>query len=92
MTMLMPVTLLAWSGEAGLPRWLGVLGAVVFAEQAIETVTIFGSIGFTEPGGATNLQLGAGLVATWILAFAVWGGIRGTPAESSRVVLDKRAV
>jgi len=76
--MITPVTLLALRGEAGLPRWLGVLGAVVFVEQAVETVTIFGSTGFAEPGGAMNLQLGAGLVWTWLLGFAIWGGLRTT--------------
>ena len=76
-TMIAPVTLLALQGRAGLPKWLGVLGAIAFVEQAIETITIFGSTGFTEPGGAMNLQLGAGLTAAWMLAFAVWGGIGG---------------
>jgi len=75
-TMMAPVTFLALRGQANLPRWLGALGAVAIAEQAIETVTIFGSSGFTEPGGAMNLQLGAGLVAAWLIAFALWGGIR----------------
>ena len=72
-----PVTLLALRGQAGLPRWLGVFGVIAFVEQAIETVTIFGSTGFTEPGGAMNLQLGAALTVGWWLAFAVWGGLRG---------------
>jgi hypothetical protein len=76
-TMMAPVTLLALRGRAGLPRWLGFLGAVAFLEQAVETITIFGSAGFTEPGGAMNLQLGAGLVWAWMLAFAAWGGVRG---------------
>jgi hypothetical protein len=76
-TMIAPVTLLALRGHAKLPWWLGVLGAVAFAEQAIETITIFGSAGFTEPGGPMNLQLGAGLTAAWMLAFAVWGSLRG---------------
>jgi hypothetical protein len=30
-----------------------------------------------------NLQLGAGLVAARLLAFAVWASIRGTPAKLS---------
>jgi hypothetical protein len=76
-TMIAPVTLLALRGRAGLPWWLGVLGAAAFVEQAVETVTIFGSAGFTEPGGAMNLLLGAALTASWMLAFAIWGGIRG---------------
>lgn len=78
-TMIASVSVLALLGQAGLPRWLGVLGAIAFTEQAIETITIFGSSGFTEPGGAMNLQLGAGLTAIWMLAFAVWGGLRGRP-------------
>lgn len=76
-TMMAPVTLLALRGRAGLPSWLGVLGSVAFAEQAIETITIFGSTGFTQPGGAMNLQLGAGLTLAWMLAFGIWGGVRG---------------
>jgi len=76
-TMMAPVTVLALRRQAGLPWWLGVLGAVAFVEQAVETITIFGSTGFTEPGGAMNLQLGAGLVVSWMLAFAMWGGVRG---------------
>ncbi|HZR80742.1 MAG TPA: hypothetical protein VFD92_06575 [Candidatus Binatia bacterium] len=77
LTFMAPVTLLALQGAAGLPRWIGILGAVACVEQAIETVTIFGRSGFTEPGGAMNLQLGALLVAVWLIAFAVWGGLRG---------------
>jgi hypothetical protein len=85
MTMIAPVTLLTLRGQAGLPRWLGVLGAVAFTEQAIETITIFGTTGFTEPGGPMNLQLGAGLTAAWMLAFAVWGGLLGRPHRSSNL-------
>ncbi len=76
-TMMAPVTLLALRGQAGLPRWLGVLGVIALVEQAIETITIFGSTGFTQPGGAMNLQLGAALTLAWSFAFAFWGGIRG---------------
>jgi hypothetical protein len=76
-TMMAPVTLLALRSKAGLPMWLGLLGAVAFLEQSIETVTIFGSTGFTQPGGAMNLQLGAGLTLAWMLAFGLWGGLRG---------------
>lgn len=76
-TMIAPVTLLALRGRAGLPMWLGLLGAVAFIEQSIETITIFGSTGFTQPGGAMNLQLGAGLTLAWMVAFGLWGGVRG---------------
>lgn len=51
-------------------------GAVAFGEQAVETITIFGSTGFTEPGGPMNVMLGAGLVAAWLIAFALWAGAR----------------
>jgi hypothetical protein len=81
MTMIAPVTVLAIRGSHGLPRWLGIVGAVAFAEQAIETVTIFGSAGFTEPGGAMNLQLGAALVSVWLIAFASWAGFRKDPSR-----------
>jgi hypothetical protein len=75
-TMMAPVTLLALGGNM-LPRWLGVLGLVAFVEQSVETITIFGSAGFTQPGGAMNMQLGAGLTLAWILGFGLWGGLRG---------------
>ena len=76
-TMMAPVTLLALGRRCGLPRWLGALGLLAFVEQAIETITIFGSTGFTQPGGAMNMQLGAGLTLAWILGFGLWGGLRG---------------
>ena len=92
MTMIAPVTLFALRGNGDLPRWLGILGAVAFAEQAVETVTIFGSSGFTEPGGAMNMQLGAGLVLVWLLAFALWAGARGIHPEAARATPGERAV
>ena len=80
-TMIAPVTLLALRGRAQLPTWLGVLGAVAFLEQAVETITIFGATGFIQPGGAMNMQLGATLTLAWLLAFGVWGGMRGGAPE-----------
>ena len=76
-TMMAPVTWLALRRQAGIPRWLGALGLVAFVEQAIETITIFGSTGFTQPGGSMNMQLGGGLTIAWIFAFGIWGGMRG---------------
>jgi len=76
-TMMAPVTLLAMSRQPRIPRWLGALGLIAFVEQAVETITIFGSTGFAQPGGAMNMQLGAGLTFSWILAFGFWGGARG---------------
>jgi hypothetical protein len=81
-TMIAPVTLLALRRQGALPRWLGLLGLVVVVEQSIETVTVFGTNGFTEPGGAMNFDLGAVLVILWLLAFAFWGGLRGQQAAT----------
>jgi len=73
-TMMAQVTLLGLRGE-GVPRWLGALGLVAFVEQSIETITIFGSTGFTQPGGAMNMQLGGDLTFAWILGVGFWGGL-----------------
>jgi hypothetical protein len=52
-----------------LPRWVGMLAAVAFVEQAVETVTVFGRSGFIAAGGPMNTMLGAGLtVVTWLVA------------------------
>ena len=45
---------------------------IAFAEQAIETITVFGTSGFTAPGGGMNLQLGAGITLIWIAGLVVW--------------------
>jgi hypothetical protein len=76
-TMMGPATLLGLRSQAGIPRWLTFLGVVAFVEQAIETITIFGSTGFTQPGGAMNMQLGGTLTVGWLVAFGLWGGLRG---------------
>jgi hypothetical protein len=74
-TMMAPVTILGLRGQI-VPRWLCALGAITFVEQSLETVTIFGSTGFTQPGGAMNMQLGGGLTLAWILGVGFWGGLR----------------
>jgi hypothetical protein len=76
-TMIAPVTFLALTRQGQPPRWLGALGLAAFVEQAVETITIFGSTGFSQPGGAMNMQLGPELTFAWILAFGFWGGLRG---------------
>lgn len=85
-TMMAPVTLLALGRGGLVPKWIGLLGAISILEQAVETITIFGTTGFTEPGGAMNLRLGAGLVSAWMLAFGLWGALKGVAAagDSSR--------
>ena len=69
--MLAPVAIVAWSGGAGLPRWLGVVAGVALVEQLAETVTIYGTHGFTAPGGPMNLVLGAGLTVIALIATGV---------------------
>jgi hypothetical protein len=80
-TMMAPVALVALRGDS-LPRWLGVLGLVAFVEQSVETITIFGSTGFIQPGGAMNMQLGGVLTLAWILGFGLWG----RPARAIQIV------
>jgi hypothetical protein len=76
MMMIGPVTLLAMQRGSAIPRWLAWLGAITFVEQAVETVTVFGETGFLEPGGAMNMQLGAGLFMLWWIGFALWAAFR----------------
>ena len=45
--MLGPIVVLAVPGDVGWPRWLGWLAAVALAEQTLESITIFGTSGFT---------------------------------------------
>jgi hypothetical protein len=79
MITLAPVVLVALRGGGGLPRWLGILAAVAFVEQAAETITIFGRGGFIAPGGPMNALLGAGLVAAAWLGLGV--SLAGTISE-----------
>jgi hypothetical protein len=73
MTMIAAVTVLGFGATPLIPRWLTVFGLVAFAEQAIETVTVFGTHGFVAPGGDMNVLLGAALTAIWLGGFVVWG-------------------
>lgn len=83
-TMIGAVTVLGLGGRPLVPRWLLVLGVVAFAEQAIESITVFGERGFTAPGGDMNLLLGAGLTAFWFAGLVVWAAARlGRPAPDA---------
>ena len=57
MTMIGAVTVLGFGGRAVIPRWLMILGVITFLEQAIETVTVFGTDGFIAPGGTHERAL-----------------------------------
>jgi hypothetical protein len=70
------VTLFGMQSPAIVPRWLTAIGAIAFAEQAIETITVFGTHGFIAPGGGMNLILGAGLSLVWFVALVVWAAPR----------------
>jgi hypothetical protein len=61
-----PVGLAAWRND-GFPKWLAWVTLVFVLEQSIETITIFGKSGFTEPGGPMNFTLGAGLYIVWLI-------------------------
>lgn len=70
------VTVLGLRSKPAIPRWLTALGVVAFVEQAVETVTVFGTHGFLSPGGDMNLLLGAGVTAVWFGGLVVWGARR----------------
>jgi ketosteroid isomerase-like protein len=53
------VAVLGLRAHPVIPRWLTALGVVAFAEQAVETITVFGTRGFTAPGADMNVLLGA---------------------------------
>ena len=55
-----------------IPRWLTLISAVFFAEQVIETVTVFGQTGFIAPGGTMNVYLGGVLGFVWVGSVVHW--------------------
>lgn len=83
MTMIGAVTVLGFRTLPLIPRWLTVLGVIVFAEQAIETATVFGTHGFIAPGGDMNLLLGAGLTLIWLGSLVYWAAGRLSRGPSS---------
>ena len=72
MTMIGAVTVLGLRRAPLIPRWLTVLGVVAFVEQAVETITVFGTEGFTAPGGELNVLVGAGISAIFLIGLVVW--------------------
>jgi hypothetical protein len=76
MTMIGAVTALGIGARPSIPGWLTALGAIAFAEQAIETITVFGSHGFLAPGGDMNLILGALVTLVWLAGLVVWAAGR----------------
>ena len=86
MAMIGAVTVLGLRATPAIPRWLTVLGALAFLEQAIETITVFGTSGFTAPGGDMNLRLGALVTLVWIVGLVVWAA--GELRERARPAQD----
>jgi hypothetical protein len=73
------VTVLGLRATPLIPRWLTALGVIAFAEQTIETITVFGTHGFIAPGGAMNVVLGAALSLVWLVGLVVWAVPRLPP-------------
>lgn len=69
--LVVPVGLEAWRREDALPRWLAWLSFAFAVEQAVETITIFGTRGFTAPGGTMNFELGATLFLVWVVGAGI---------------------
>ena len=65
--------LLGFGASTSIPKWLARLSALLLLEQAIETITVFGSTGFLAPGGGMNLYLGGTIGMAWVIGVLVWG-------------------
>jgi hypothetical protein len=82
-TMIGAVTALGIGRRPMIPRWLTVLGAIAFAEQFLETITVLGTHGFAGPGGGMNLVLGPTLVIAWLVGAVVWAARWVSSPETS---------
>jgi hypothetical protein len=82
MAMAAAVFPLAFGREPIVPRWLGWISVLFFAEQGVETITIFGGdSGFIAPGGAMNVYLGGVIGFAWVIGVTVWGMGRADSAD-----------
>ena len=71
-TMAAPIAALGFGGSPIIPRWLTWLSVIFLLEQAIETITVFGQIGFIAPGGPMNVYLGGVLGFLWVGGVVRW--------------------
>jgi hypothetical protein len=83
MTMAVAFIPLAFGRSRVIPSWLGWLSVLFFAEQAIETITVFGESGFIAPGGAMNLYLGGVIGMAWVIGVICWGYARARSPEAA---------
>lgn len=74
---------LAFGSSRIIPSWLGWLSVLFFVEQAIETVTVFGTSGFFAPGGTMNLYLGGAIGMAWVIGVLYWGFKRAGASAAS---------
>ncbi|KZL20928.1 hypothetical protein PsAD2_00920 [Pseudovibrio axinellae] len=70
--MAVAIAALGFGRSSIIPNWLKWLSIVFFAEQAVETVTVFGSTGFIAPGGTMNVYLGGIIGFLWIAGVVRW--------------------
>ncbi len=73
MAFALPFIALGFGASPTIPRWFAWLSVVLFVEQGIETITVFGSSGFLAPGGTMNLYLGGAVGMAWVIGSMVWG-------------------
>jgi hypothetical protein len=73
MAMAAAIVPLGFGSSRVVPRWLAWLSVVLFVEQAIETITVFGQSGFIAPGGTMNLYLGGVIGMVWVIGVLYWG-------------------
>ena len=71
-TMAAPVAVLGFGASRIIPGWLKWLSIIFLAEQAVETITVFGSTGFLAPGGTMNVYLGGVLGFLWVGGVVRW--------------------
>jgi hypothetical protein len=70
--MALAVAALGFGESPVIPRWLTWLSVAFFLEQAVETITVFGHVGFIAPGGAMNVYLGGVIGFLWIAGVVRW--------------------
>jgi len=73
MTMAAAIVLVGFGAGAVVPRWLAWLSVVLFVEQGIETITVFGDSGFLAPGGTMNIYVGGVIGMAWVVGILYWG-------------------